>query len=362
MDSSTTLQTALDAITDPFLKCTWGEARIIRKIAIEAGLCTIHLKFGYPIESQHIALIEKVKALCAPLVSLPLQVLVEGETQPHVVQNEIKRRPGIKNIIAIGSGKGGVGKSTVSANLALAMQAEGARVGLLDADIYGSSVPRILGIDRKAETKEKRFQPILAHGMPTMSIGYLVDPAEPMIWRGPMVSSALQQLLNDTDWPPLDYLIIDLPPGTGDIQLTLAQKVPVSAAIIVTTPQQVALSEAEKGLRMFQKVGVHVLGMIENMSVHSCPSCGHLSTIFGTGGGQRLAQYYEVPLLGKVPLDPEICAQADKGMPTVVANPTGSVAQLYQEMARRTMAALSLQAKDATLVFNKVKISTEALQ
>lgn len=349
------IQAALHAVVDPFLQCTWGEAQeVVRSIAITENQCEIHLKFGYPVESQQTTIEATIRLVLAPLTTLPLQIIIDGETQIHVVQNGLKRRAGIKNIIAIGSGKGGVGKSTVSVNLALALKAEGAKVGLLDADIYGSSIPRMLGVDRKADTKDKRFIPIMAHGMPTLSIGYLVDPAEPMIWRGPMVSSALQQLLNDTDWPPLDYLIIDLPPGTGDIQLTLAQKVPVSGAIIVSTPQQVALSEAEKGLRMFQKVGVHVLGMIENMSVHTCPACGHCSTIFGTGGGQRLSEYYEVPLIGKVPLDPQICLQADKGVPTVVAFPEGTIAQLYRVMARHTMATLSLQPKEAPLMFHKV--------
>ena len=252
----------------------------------------------------------------------------------------------IKNIIAVASGKGGVGKSTVAVNLALALMKEGASVGILDADIYGPSQPLLLGVTEQPEvTPEKKFYPIIKHGIQSMSIGYLIDVNTPMVWRGPMVSGALQQLFNDTLWDKLDYLIIDLPPGTGDIQLTLSQKIPVSGAVIVTTPQDLALLDARKAVAMFQKVRVPVLGVVENMSLHRCSQCGHLESIFGEGGGERLAAEYKIEMLGALPLDIKIRQQADSGCPTVIAEPNSEIALQYREIARKVAAELEALAK-----------------
>lgn len=254
---------------------------------------------------------------------------------------------GVKNIIAIASGKGGVGKSTTAVNLALALAAEGARVGILDADIYGPNQPHMLGTKAQAEAVEEKFLlPVMAHGIQSMSIAYLLPQEDtPMVWRGPMVSTALQQLLYQTRWDNIDYLLIDLPPGTGDIQLTLSQKIPVTAAIIVTTPQDIALLDARKAIRMFEKVKVPILGIIENMSMHICSQCGHAEAIFGEGGAERIAEQYKTKLLGKLPLDITIRADADKGCPTVVANPQGKIAQIYREIAKQVTAELTIQLK-----------------
>jgi ATP-binding protein involved in chromosome partitioning len=250
--------------------------------------------------------------------------------------------PNIKNIIAVASGKGGVGKSTTAVNLALAFSKEGAHAGILDADIYGPSQPLMLGVKTHPEVKDKKaIMPVLAHGIQSMSIGYLVDTTSPMVWRGPMVSMALQQLLNDTQWDNLDYLVIDLPPGTGDIQLTLAQKIPVTGAVIVTTPQDLALLDARRAYEMFKKVNVPVLGIIENMSLHRCTQCGHAEPIFGTGGGQRMAEQYAIELLGQLPLDIRIREQTDNGSPTVTSDPESQNAQLYLAIAKRIMMKLS---------------------
>ncbi|MBS1211663.1 MAG: apbC, partial [Proteobacteria bacterium] len=273
------------------------------------------------------------------------------------VQKNLKPMAGVKNIIAVASGKGGVGKSTTAVNLALALAAEGARVGILDADIYGPSQPAMLGLSGQPDVVEgKGILPKVAYGVQSMSIGYLIDEDTPMIWRGPMVTGALQQLLNDTRWDNLDYLIIDLPPGTGDIQLTLAQQIPVSGAIIVTTPQDIALLDAQKGLKMFEKVSVPVLGIVENMSVHVCSQCGHEEHIFGEGGGEKMAQKYGVELLGSLPLDIRIREQADGGHPTVVADPQGPAAMRYKEIARKMAARLALKAKDYSARFPTISI------
>lgn len=255
--------------------------------------------------------------------------------------------PEIKQIIAIASGKGGVGKSTTAVNLALALSGEGARVGLLDADIYGPSVPLMLGIKTRPEvTAEKKIRPLIAHGIQSMSIGYLIDEKAPVAWRGPMVSSALQQLLYDTLWDNLDYLVIDLPPGTGDIQLTLAQKIPVTGAVIVTTPQDLALLDVRRAYEMFQKVHVPVLGIIENMSVHICSACGHKEAIFGEGGGRQMSEQYGIPLLGQLPLDGRIRAQTDSGKPTMVAEPDGANAEHYRAIAREMSSQLAMREAD----------------
>ncbi len=261
----------------------------------------------------------------------------------------------IKNIIAIASGKGGVGKSTTAVNLALALTLDGARVGILDADIYGPNQPQMLGATERPETKDKKLQPVIRYGIQSMSIGYLVDPDSAMIWRGPMVSTALQQLLNDTQWDNLDYLIMDLPPGTGDIQLTMAQKIPVSGAIIVTTPQDIALLDARKAIAMFRKVNVPVLGVVENMSGHVCSQCGHHEAIFGSGGGERLAHQYEVELLGSLPLDMRIREQADGGKPTVIAEPESKLSQTYRSIAQKAVDKLA-QIKKRASRFPKIVV------
>jgi len=267
---------------------------------------------------------------------------VQQRISAHAVQTGLSPSPRVRNVIAVGSGKGGVGKSTTAVNLALALQAEGAKVGILDADVYGPSIPTMLGLSGKPESPDnKSIEPMRAFGVETMSIGFLVDADTPMIWRGPMATSALTQLFNDTRWDDLDYLLIDLPPGTGDIQLTLAQKIPVAGAVIVTTPQDIATLDAKKALAMFQKVNVHVLGIVENMAVHVCSNCGHREHLFGEGGGQRMAAQYGVPLLGSLPLDIAIREQGDAGQPVVVAAPDSAVAQAYRQVARAMAAELA---------------------
>jgi ATP-binding protein involved in chromosome partitioning len=287
--------------------------------------------------------------------------LVDDE-QPMIwrgpmVTQALKPLPNVKNIIAIASGKGGVGKSTTAVNLALALSAEGAQVGILDADIYGPSIPTMLGLSGYPASEDgKTMMPKVSYGVQTNSIGYLVDADQPMIWRGPMVTNALQQLLKDTNWNNLDYLIIDLPPGTGDIQLTLAQQIPVSGAIIVTTPQDIALIDAQRGLGMFEKVNVPVLGIVENMSIHICSNCGHEEAIFGEGGGVAMAERNRVDFLGSLPLDITIRQFADCGRPTVAADPDGRPAQIYREIARKAAAKLALKAKDFSSKFPNIVV------
>lgn len=271
----------------------------------------------------------------------------------------MQKLPNIKHIIAVASGKGGVGKSTTAVNLALALAKEGLQVGILDADIYGPSQPTMLGISGKPETNDKGMLPMRNHGIQSMSIGYLIDTTTPMIWRGPMVSTALLQLLNDTQWDNLDYLIIDLPPGTGDIQLTLAQKIPVSGAVIVSTPQDLALLDARRAYEMFKKVNVPVLGVIENMSIHICSQCGHAESIFGTGGGEKLAQQYDLDFLGALPLDIHIREQTDSGKPTVIADPEGHNALCYRDIARRMIVKLTAQTEQNTAPFPSIEIKND---
>jgi len=290
-----------------------------------------------------------------------VQLSLERRIVAHGVQPTLKPLEGVSNIIAVASGKGGVGKSTTAANLALALAADGARVGVLDADIYGPSQPLMLGLAGQHPVSEdgKSMNPLTAHGLQVMSIGFLVDAEQPMAWRGPMVTSALNQLLNQTRWDDLDYLIVDMPPGTGDIQLTLSQRVPVSGAVIVTTPQDIALIDARKGLQMFRKVSVPVLGIVENMSTHVCSACGHEEAIFGSGGGERMAADYEVELLGRLPLDPAIRKQTDSGSPTVVAAPDSPQADAYRQAARRTAAALAARGRDYSTRFPKIVVEED---
>ncbi|MDR3087853.1 MAG: iron-sulfur cluster carrier protein ApbC, partial [Azoarcus sp.] len=306
---------------------------------------------------------EAIRELLAAAVrALPgvsrVEIVISDKIVAHAVRNNVKRLPGVKNIIAVASGKGGVGKSTTAVNLALALAAEGARVGVLDADIYGPSLPLMLGLG--AQTPEsidgKKMEPIAAHGLQAMSIGLLVDDDTPMVWRGPLATRALTQLLNDTNWHDLDYLVVDLPPGTGDIQLTLAQSVPVTGAVIVTTPQDIALIDARKGLKMFEKVNVPILGVVENMSIHICSNCGHEEHIFGAGGGQRMCDDYGVALLGALPLDLKIRQETDSGTPTVVAAPESRAAAIYRDIARKTAAAIATMPRDMSHKFPNIVV------
>ena len=333
-------------------------ATAIRAVGVDGDRVSVDLQLGYP-AAGHLAEAEaRVRdALLADPSIAAASVSVAWRVHSHKVQGQLAPLPGVKNIIAVASGKGGVGKSTVSVNLALALAAEGANVAILDADIYGPSQPRMLGLSGKPGSPDgKSITPMRAHGLQAMSIGVLVDEDAPMIWRGPMVTQALMQLLTDTRWEAVDYLIIDLPPGTGDIQLTLSQKVPVSGAVIVTTPQDIALLDARKALKMFEKVGIPTLGIVENMSTHICSNCGHEEHIFGAGGGARMAADYGVPLLGEVPLDIRIREQADGGKPTVVAEPGGDLAARYRAIARRVAGALSLTARNKAIAFPSIVV------
>jgi ATP-binding protein involved in chromosome partitioning len=317
---------------------------------------------GFPLERSRGALVEALATHCATLgLSEPIEFTVTSSIVAHAVQHGLKPLPGVHNIIAVASGKGGVGKSTVAVNFALALAQEGARVGILDADIYGPSQPRMLGLmGRRPETRDgKTLEPLPAHGLEAMSIGFLVDEQQPMAWRGPMVTSALNQLLTQTNWGNLDYLVVDMPPGTGDIQLTLAQRVPVSGAVIVTTPQDIALADARKGLEMFQKVHVPVLGVVENMSIHVCSNCGHEEHIFGEHGGRELSAQYGVPLLGALPLDRRIREETDAGKPTVVADPSGPLARAFREAALRAVGELAARVKDYSRLFPNITVEED---
>ncbi|MET0980978.1 MAG: iron-sulfur cluster carrier protein ApbC, partial [Telluria sp.] len=289
-----------------------------------------------------------------------VSVAVQVKILSHAVQRGLKVMPNVKNIIAVASGKGGVGKSTTAVNLALALAAEGASVGILDADIYGPSQPTMLGINARPESLDgKTMEPLENHGVQVSSIGFMIDPDEPMVWRGPMVTQALQQLLDQTNWRDLDYLIVDMPPGTGDIQLTLSQKVPVTGAVIVTTPQDIALLDARKGLKMFEKVGIPIIGVVENMSTHICSNCGHTEAIFGQGGGEKMCKDFGVDFLGALPLTMAIREQADSGRPTVVADPDGAVAGVYKDIARRVAVKVAEKAKDMTSKFPSIVVKND---
>lgn len=350
----------LKQFTDPHLGKDLVTSNSVTDISTDGDKVSVKVTLGYPAAGYKDSLEAELKSLLeADSAVGSAQVDVDWKITAHSVQQGLKRLDSVKNIIAVASGKGGVGKSTTAVNLALALSAEGARVGVLDADIYGPSQPRMLGISGQPDSKDgKTLEPMRNHGVQAMSIGFLIEEDTPMIWRGPMVTQALEQLLNDTQWEDLDYLIIDLPPGTGDTQLTLAQKVPVSGAVVVTTPQDIALLDARKGLKMFEKVEVPILGIVENMSIHICSNCGHEEHIFGEGGGQRMADDEDVFFLGSLPLDRNIREQVDNGQPTVVSDPDGRVAQIYREIARKTAARLALQAKDYSAKFPKIVIQT----
>ena len=353
------LLAVLDADVDPLLGRGWIAAGALQSATIGGARAQVRLELGFPAAGVRQSLATRLREVILHATGLDADVQIGWRIGSHAVQKNLQALPGIRNIIAVASGKGGVGKSTVAVNLALGLQAEGARVGILDADIYGPSQPTMLGMARERPTSPdgKRMHPILAHGLQAMSIGFLVDDDQPMIWRGPMVTQALAQLLNETAWEDLDYLIVDLPPGTGDIQLSLSQRIPVSGAIIVTTPQDIALLDARKGLQMFRKVGVPVLGVVENMAWHLCTNCGHREAIFGEQGGAKMAAQYGTELLGQLPLDIRIREQADSGRPTVVADPEGELALRYREIAR--LAAARLAYGVAADAFPEISISDD---
>jgi ATP-binding protein involved in chromosome partitioning len=356
--TKTDIETALKSLIDPNHGLDLVSAKSIKSIAIEGNNVAVKVELGYPALSYHDELKTAVEQQLKSLAGIgTISVEVSSKIISHAVQQALKPQSNIKNIIAVASGKGGVGKSTTAVNLALALAAEGATVGILDADIYGPSIPTMLGLSGYPESRDnKTMLPKVAYGIQTMSIGYLVDAGQAMIWRGPMVTNALQQLLRDTNWDNVDYLIVDLPPGTGDIQLTLSQQIPVSGAIIVTTPQDIALIDAQRGLGMFQKVNVPVLGIVENMSMHVCSNCGHAEPIFGTGGGVVMAETNHVDFLGALPLDINIRIQADSGKPTVIAEPDSQAAAMYRAIARKATAKLALKAKDFSTRFPSIVI------
>ncbi len=352
------IETAIKQYIDPHLEKDLVTAGAIKGNEVDGDTAKIKVVLGFPAFGYVDKLTEELKNKIEAVDGInTAEIDVSWDIASHSVQGGMNPLEGIKNVIAVASGKGGVGKSTTAVNLALALQQEGAKVGILDADIYGPSIPRMLGIEGKPESQDgKSLEPMGGHGIQAMSIGFMIDDETPMIWRGPMVTQALEQLLRDTRWKNLDYLVIDLPPGTGDVQLTLAQKVPVSGAVIVTTPQDIALLDARKGLKMFEKVEVPVLGIVENMSIHICSECGHAEHIFGSGGGNLMSEQYNVDFLGALPLDIDIRVNADGGHPSVAQDPDSKASLIYREIARRTAAKLSLRAKDFTNKFPNIVI------
>jgi ATP-binding protein involved in chromosome partitioning len=351
------VRSALSKLIDPNTGKDFVATRSVKSVKAAAADVQVEIELGYPGRSQFEPIRREVIAALKQAGAGNVSVSVSSKVVSHSVQRGVKLVPGIKNIIAVASGKGGVGKSTTAVNLALALAAEGAAVGVLDADIYGPSQPTMLGIAGRPESKDgKSLEPMMGHGLQAISIGFLIDVDTPMVWRGPMVTQALEQLLKDTRWRDLDYLVVDLPPGTGDIQLTLAQKVPVTGAVIVTTPQDIALIDARKGLKMFEKVGIPILGVVENMCTHICPKCGHESHIFGTGGAERMCKDYGTELLGQLPLDESIREQADSGKPTVVADPDGKAAEIYRRIARRCAVKIAESQRDMTSKFPNIVV------
>jgi ATP-binding protein involved in chromosome partitioning len=352
----------LSSLIDPNTGRDFVSSRSARNIRVDGAdrgvRVSLDVELGYPAASQLGFIRELIAAALKQAGAAEVQVAVSSKIVSHTVQRGLKVMPNVRNILAVASGKGGVGKSTVAVNLALALSAEGARVGMLDADIYGPSQPMMLGVSGRPESLDgKTLEPLENYGVQVSSIGFLVDPDQPMVWRGPMVTSALQQLLNQTNWKDLDYLVVDMPPGTGDIQLTLSQQVPVTGAVIVTTPQDIALLDAMKGLKMFEKVGVPIVGIVENMAVHVCSNCGHAEHIFGSGGAERMSRQYQVEMLGSLPLDIRIREQTDSGRPTVVAEPDGPLAVQYKAIARRVAIKISERAKDLSLKMPAIKVS-----
>ncbi len=355
------LLAALQTVVDPNTGNDFVSTKALKNLQISGDDVAFEVELGYPAKSQ---LPELRRLLIATARSVPgvgnVSVNLSSKIIAHAAQRGVALLPQVKNIIAVASGKGGVGKSTTAVNMALALAAEGARVGLLDADIYGPSQPMMMGIDGRPESEDgQTMEPLENHGVQVMSIGFLVNQDEAMIWRGPMATQALEQLLRQTNWKDLDYLIVDMPPGTGDIQLTLSQRVPMTGAVIVTTPQDIALLDARKGIKMFEKVGVPILGVVENMAVHVCSKCGHVEHIFGADGGKKMAAEYEMDYLGALPLNMQIRLQADSGMPTVIADPEGEIAQLYKSVARQVAVKIAAKAKDFSSKFPSIKISKD---
>ncbi|MBV8500622.1 MAG: iron-sulfur cluster carrier protein ApbC [Paucibacter sp.] len=350
---------ALQTVVDPETGQDFVTGKQVKNLRINGAAVSFDVELGYPGASLHEGLRMRLEAAVAGIPEVGhVTVGISSQITAHAVQRGVQLLPGVKNIIAVASGKGGVGKSTTAANLALALAAEGARVGVLDADIYGPSMPQMLGVSGAPESlDDKLMEPKIGHGLQVMSIGFLVNDDQAMIWRGPMATQALEQLLRQTRWQDLDYLIVDMPPGTGDIALTLSQRVPVTGAVIVTTPQDIALIDAKKGLKMFEKVGVPILGIIENMAVHVCTNCGHAEHIFGADGGRKLAEQYGLSYLGALPLAMPIREQADSGRPTVVADPCGEHAALYKSLARAVAVKIAAQAKDYSAKFPTITIS-----
>ncbi|EIJ48181.1 chromosome partitioning ATPase [Herbaspirillum sp. GW103] len=355
------IKAALLQVIDPNTGKDLIRGKEARNIRVEGGRVLLDVELGYPAASQIAAIRQLVEEALGKLPGVTgVEANVYFKIVAHAVQRGIKLKSNVKNIIAVASGKGGVGKSTTAVNLALALSAEGARVGILDADIYGPSQPMMMGISGQPETKDgKTMEPLENHGLQVSSIGFMIDPDEPMVWRGPIVTQALQQLLDQTNWRDLDYLIVDMPPGTGDVQLTLSQKVPVTGAVIVTTPQDIALLDARKGLRMFEKVGIPILGIVENMSMHVCSNCGHAEPIFGVGGGEKMCADFGVDFLGALPLTMEIRQQTDSGKPTVVADPDGKVAEIYMAIARKVAVKVAEKARDMTSKFPSIVVQND---
>jgi ATP-binding protein involved in chromosome partitioning len=355
------VKAALAAVTDPNTNKDFVTSKSVKNIQVDGGNVALDIELGYPAQSQVAGIRASVVDALRQLPGVDnVSVNVTSKILSHAVQRGLKVMPNVKNIIAVASGKGGVGKSTTAVNLALALAAEGASVGLLDADIYGPSQPMMLGVTGRPQSLDgKTMEPLENHGVQVSSIGFMIDPDEPMVWRGPMVTQALQQLLEQTNWRNLDYLIVDMPPGTGDIQLTLSQKVPVTGAVIVTTPQDIALLDARKGLKMFEKVGIPIVGVVENMSTHICSNCGHVEAIFGQGGGEKMCADFHVDFLGKLPLQLSIREQTDSGTPTVVAEPDGPVAAIYKDIARKVAVKVAEQAKDMSAKFPTIVVKND---
>jgi ATP-binding protein involved in chromosome partitioning len=352
---------ALTSVVDPNTGRDFVSTKQLKNLRVDGGDVAFDVELGYPAKSQLPALRAALIAAAKTVAGVQnVSANLTSKIVAHAVQRGVQLLPHVKNIVAVASGKGGVGKSTTAVNLALALAAEGARVGILDADIYGPSQPMMMGLDGRPESADgKTMDPLQNYGVQVMSIGFLVEADSPMVWRGPMATQALDQLLRQTNWGDLDYLIVDMPPGTGDIQLSLSQKVPLTGAVIVTTPQDIALLDAKKGIKMFEKVGVPILGIVENMAVHVCEKCGHIEHIFGEGGGKRMAADYKMDYLGALPLNLSIRVQADSGRPSVVADPDGEIAGLYKAMARQVAVKISERAKDFSARFPSITISKD---
>ena len=356
--TDTALLEQLKTVVDPNTGRDFVSTRQLKNLKVDGDSVSFDVELGYPANSQIDALRQALIAAARRVPGVAnVSANVSVKIVAHTVQRGLKVLPNVKNIVAVSSGKGGVGKSTVAVNLALALAAEGASVGMLDADIYGPSQPTMLGIAGKPDSIDgKTMEPLVGHGIQASSIGFLIDPDQPMVWRGPMVTQALQQLLTQTNWKDLDYLIVDMPPGTGDVALTLSQQVPVTGAVIVTTPQDIALIDARKGFRMFEKVGVPIVGLVENMAIHVCSNCGHAEHIFGAGGAQKMAADFGTEVIGSLPLDIRIREQADSGRPTVVAEPDSEIAATYRAIARKVAVRVAEKAKDMSLKMPAIKV------